>query len=56
MTPTAQIISVVADEDAAETLIKLRVGDMRQLPVMRNRATGWLAAPPQYRYVAAATV
>lgn len=36
MTPADQLVSVTADEDAAEALNRLQTRDVRQLPVMRN--------------------
>jgi Zn-dependent protease len=36
MTPARQLVSVTAEEDAAEALNKLQARDVRQLPVMRN--------------------
>jgi predicted transcriptional regulator len=36
MTPAEQLVSVTADEDAAEALNKLQRRDVGQLPVMRN--------------------
>lgn len=36
MTPTADLVSILIDEDAAEALTKLRARDVRQLPVMSD--------------------